>query len=459
MWTEERLRELATEARVNVRCDEASLKAAAEDYGHLVTGRPRGVAHPTVADEAARVVGFAHAHALPVTLRGTGHGQSGQSVAVDSLVLDLSALRRIDRPDVDQRRVTCDAGVTWREVITAVGPAKLVPPATPILLDLSIGGTLSAGGVGPGSAKHGTCAANVIELEVLTGEGRRVWCSPTDQSALFNAALGGVGRMGAILRVTLALRPVKPAVRTFYLLFDTIDAWQMAQRRFIAGRAYEYLDAFCSASIQGLRKTPSGRRLFAVWSYALHVSFEHEGTVPTAARALDGVRGHRVVQVEDDPSSDFLARYDARFDMMRRLGAFDQPHPIFECFLPRRVLPELLPRVLDELPLSLGDGHRMNPIAARNLPRFLMTPDEDFACFAVLPAAIPRPLVDEVLLALASVHEMCLKAGGKRYLSGWLGMMDADGWRAHFGREYDAWVAAKRTYDPKGIFRSMLFPE
>jgi len=85
-----------------------------------------------------------------------------------------------------------------------------------------------------------------------------------------------------------------------------------------------------------MRRTPAGRRPFATWTYGLHVSIEYDATsAPNAEQALAGLTPARVVHVEDEETNAFPTRFDARFESMRRLGAFAQAHPIFESFLRR----------------------------------------------------------------------------------------------------------------------------
>ena len=461
-WTDADFRALA-DTGVDVARDAATRAAAADDYGHLTPGRTAGVARPATPDEVQRVVAFAAERRLPVTVRGTGHGQSGQSVAADSLSLDVSRMRAVDQPDVDasggRSTVVCDAGATWRDVLATCAPFGLRPPAMPLLLDLSVGGVVSAGGVGPDAPRFGMSAANVHALEVVAGDGTRHWCSATDDPARFDAVRGGIGRCGVITRVRLALRRPRERVRTFYLVYDAIEPWLADQHRVVAEQRSEALDAFCIAGVQGTRRTPAGRRPFATWTYGLHVSVEHDANAaPTAEQALAGLAPSRVVYVEDDETSAFPTRFDGRFESMRRLGAFAQPHPIFESFLPTTALPALLPRLLERLPLFLGDGQRVLPIARTRLPPGIAVPNGEFVCFAVLLTGVHPALVPDSLAAMRDVDAMCRDAGGTRYLSGWLGEMDGARWRAHLGEKYDAWVEAKRRFDPNGIFVSRLFP-
>jgi hypothetical protein len=40
---------------------------------------------------------------------------------------------------------------------------------------------------------------------------------------------------------------------------------------------------------------------------------------------------------------------------------------------------------------------------------------------------------------------------GKRYLADWMGGVDDDGWRAHFGPAHDGWAKARHAFDPDGV--------
>src|SRR5688500_18455148 len=122
--------------------------------------------------------------------------------------------------------------------------------------------------------------------------------------------------------------------------------------------------------------------------------------------------------------------------MMHRTGGWQQTHPWLECFVPFDALDDLLPRLLDQSPPFLGDGHRVSLVADRG-PRFFMFPDRSpTAMFAVLPMGIPAALRDAALAAVSRLHHMLTSAGGKRYLSGWFGTMDEAAWRRHFGARY-----------------------
>src|SRR5260370_20457690 len=81
------------------------------------------------------------------------------------------------------------AGATWRQVLRGTLAVGLTPPVLTDYLGLSVGGTLSVGGLSGSSFRHGAQVDHVTELEVVTGSGMRELCSPTRNPQLFLALL------------------------------------------------------------------------------------------------------------------------------------------------------------------------------------------------------------------------------------------------------------------------------
>jgi hypothetical protein len=83
---------------------------------------------------------------------------------------------------------------------------------------------------------------------------------------------------------------------------------------------------------------------------------------------------------------------------------------------------------------------------------------QDLVFFSVLyPQVLPQ-FLDDTLAAFERAGDLLTGAGGMRYVADWLGEMRESAWRRHFGSRYDKWVSSKRTFDPHGIFRSLLLP-
>jgi cytokinin dehydrogenase len=456
-WTTGDLNAVAAETGVRVGAP-SEREAAEVDFGRLVQGAATAMLAPRSATEVERIIAFANAHGLQLTGRGRGMSQGGQSIPAGGVSLDLSGLSKIDAPDLGSSTVRCGAGVTWRAVIARTAPHGLLPKVVPLNLDLTVGGLLSVAGVGATSHTYGTATACVAELDVVTGGGARTTCSEETDRAVYHGALGGLGRAGIIVAAGVELRPFKPRIRTFYLLYDAIEPWLRDQRALIASGRADYLEGFCTPCVQGLRESARGRRPFAQWFYALQVTVEYDpGHPPQASEVLRGLTPFRLVHTDDGDTVAFAARYDSRFTTMRKSGAWTQPHPWVEALLRGDTVHEILPIVLDLLPLALGDGPRLLFVNRRRSPPFLKMPDgPEVACCAILPVGIPAHILPDVLDALREVHRSIVAAGGKRVLSGWITMMDAAALRDHYGDQDAPWAATKQELDPRGVLDSPL---
>ena len=73
--------------------------------------------------------------------------------------------------------VEVDAGASWRTLLQATLSYGLAPPVLTKFLGLTVGGTLSIGGVGVASLRHGAQVDQTLALQVVTGEGDVVTCS------------------------------------------------------------------------------------------------------------------------------------------------------------------------------------------------------------------------------------------------------------------------------------------
>jgi cytokinin dehydrogenase len=437
----------------------AELQSVRQDFGHIVQGNTQTILQPKDTQELASILKSANQTGVSITPRGKGRSQSGQAVSSAGVALETCCLDSILYGDRQLDEITCGAGATWRQVMAHCQSQGRLPFVMPLNLDLSLGGTLSAGGFGANSHRYGPAIAHVKTLEVVTGAGDLVTCSAESQPDVFHAALGGQGRCGIIGSATLALRPFKPNVRTYYLLYEDLEPWLADQQRLAQMPQVDYLEGFCSASVQGLRKTAQGRRPFFHWQYGLHIGVEFDSSqIPQESPILEGLQHRRLLLVEDDLTIGYAARYDARFQAMRQSGAWEQAHPWFECMLPFDAAQRFILDALNLLPPYFGDGHRVIMLADTPSSDQFMRPDASAAIFAILPTGISEAQLPEALEILATLNNRLMQCGGKRYLSGWLGHPTEQFWQTHFGEQYKHWRAVKQILDPNLILQSALFP-
>ena len=468
-WTPE----LAREIRGQVLTDDAARDVAATDFGRVVVRRPAAVVRPASAEDVARLVKFAAERGLGVATRGAGHSQSGQSLS-EHIVLDMTALDQIKRVEAPGNpasaaaspasggSVTCQAGLKWRSLVEQLAPQSLSPPVLTNNLDVTIGGTISTGGLGVASWRSGTQADQCVELEVVTGAGEIMRCSPERNRDLFDAVRAGVGQFGVITEATLKLRRHQPRVRTYYLLYDDLNALLGDLKLLMADQRFDYLESWCVACPQGFKKVGGARQAFAQWFYPLHATIEiaaedsgpaTPAAAPTAANRLAGLQFYRHVHTEDTTIGEFFARLDSLFAIWRRGGFWDYAHPWMECVLPWQSTAFYITQVLQNLPpQAVAGGHILLWPArgdASSVPLFMRPKTDLLMGFGILPA-VPRQFLEEVLPRLNQASNASMMLGGKRYLSGWIAFDDQQ-WKTHYGDQWPAVVALKKKFDPKGV--------
>ncbi len=448
-WTDA----LAAEMECDVVTEEAALEQAATDFGRIVKRKPAAKVRPTSARQVARAVRFAASRGLAIGTQGGGHSQSGQSLS-EHILLDMTGMDQISSPDPSGGSVRVSAGVRWRALLERLAPLRLSPPVLTNNLDVTVGGTLSTAGLGVASWRHGTQADQVLEMEVVTGEGELVLCSASQNSWLFDAVRAGMGQFGIITSATLRLRRHAPRCCTFYLLYDNLASLLNDMLQLMASERFDYLESWCTPLPQGFRDVGGERQPFARWFYPLHATFEtqDEGQ-PSTQALLDGLHYYQHVHTEAAPIVQFFSRLDPLFALWKRGGFWNYSHPWMECVLSWPATQLYINQVLGNMPPQIvAGGHILMWPARGNASRvpLFMRPQADYLMgFGILPA-IPPAFLQEALPRLNLASRAAMMMGGKRYLSGWVDF-DAALWAAHYGSEWPRVQQLKRRADPRGI--------
>jgi cytokinin dehydrogenase len=161
--------------------DQFDVETASLDFGLLTRAEPMAVLHPGSADDIARLVRAAYisSHGFTVSARGHGHSINGQAQTSNGVVIEMSGgsrgsrfgLRKLDKPQVSikEKHVDVWGGELWIDVLRSTLEHGLAPKSWTDYLYLSVGGTLSNGGISGQAFNHGPQISNVYELDVVTG--------------------------------------------------------------------------------------------------------------------------------------------------------------------------------------------------------------------------------------------------------------------------------------------------
>lgn len=418
--------------------DPATRGEYASDYGQIVHEQPIAVLRPGSVRDVAAMVDFARHFGLKIAARGQGHQPFGQAQVRGGIVIDMRSLQQVHTFTADS--VEVDAGISWRALLQSTLAYGLAPPVLTKFLALTVGGTLSIGGVGVASLRHGAQVDQTFGLQVVTGEGNVIACSADQQRDLFEAALAGQGQCGIVTRATLRLERAPGKVREYVL-------------------AYPDLKTLIE---DGTRVTQDGRFDGAValimsmnggWKYALSATANFTPSDAPGDAALLAqlrfVRGSE--QIRDVSYLEYL-------DEMPPID-FTQSHADLGLLMPLGAATSFVEKALPRLtPEDLGGAQAIRMFfwkrTAFTRP-LLRLPEDLFVCYTAL---LRSPTTDSEALARTlagnrTLYEHNRSAGGTLYPFAAVELTQQD-WRRHYGAQWHEFVRAKRRYDPDGVFAS-----
>lgn len=425
--------------------DPADLAPFEDDYGHLVHRTPLAVLEPGSVADVAAMIEFCGPRRIPVAARGQGHQTDGQAQVSGGLVIDMRPLNTI-AVDPAAHTATVGAGAVWSALLTASLAHGLTPPVFTDYIELSLGGTLSAGGFGGATHHHGAQVDNVLELEVVTGAGELVTCSPAHRAGLFHAALAGLGQVAVITRATVRLVPAPASARQYTLTYPSVAALTAAQRRVVRDGRFDWLEGAINAVAGG------------GWQYVLEGTAYYDGTPPDD-QALIGDLGYEgTAQIVDFAYFDYIDDLAPVVAFLESTGEWYDPHVWLNVFLPDGPTDAYVASVMDDLTLAdIGASGvvLLYPVPTAKLTApLLRVPDSELTfLFTVLRTAAPDTGALPASAMLAANRELYLRAqalGGTQYPVGSIPMTAHD-WRIQYGDQWQRFRDAKHRYDPHGI--------
>jgi cytokinin dehydrogenase len=425
---------------------DAVLSANADDFGHIIHNCPWAVLQPGDINDIVVMLRFCNEQRILAAPRGQGHATYGQAQVSGGLVIDTTPL---DAITVGTDSVQVQAGARWSAVLSATLPQGLTPPVLTDYLELSVGGTLSAGGVGGASPRYGAQVDNVLELEVVTGAGQQVVCSPTQETDLFYAVLAGLGQCAVLVQATLRLVPAPSHVRHYILYYPTIDALTADQRLVQADGRFSFVEGEAELNPDG----PG-------WLYYLEAGAYYDSTPPDDQTLIGDLRFESgSQQVNDLGYYDFLDRLASGVSYLESTGEWYDPHPWWNMFLPDSVTDAFVSGVmanLTEADIGASGVILLYPLVRSALRApLLRVPDEPVIfLFSVLRTAAPDSggalSAAAMLSANRALFEQARDLGGYEYPIGSI-PMTSDDWLQHFGPQWPFLAAARHRYDPGGI--------
>jgi decaprenylphospho-beta-D-ribofuranose 2-oxidase len=165
------------------------------------------VAEP--ADPAALAALLAGAPPRGVIARGLGRSYNNAAQNAGGRVITTTQMNRITAFDADAGLVTCEAGVSLEQLMTAALPRGWFVPVSPGTRQVTVGGAIAADVHGKNHHVAGSFARHVVSFDLLLANGDLRHVTPDAEPGLFWATAGGMGLTGIIAAATVRLTRVE----------------------------------------------------------------------------------------------------------------------------------------------------------------------------------------------------------------------------------------------------------
>jgi len=186
---------------------------------------PALIVQPTGAADVQNAVDFARDNSLLLAVKCGGHSAAGKSSCDKGLQIDLSQLRdaRVDRASKTARIA---GGSLLGELDHEAMAHGLVTTAGSVS-HTGVGGLTLGGGFGRLARRFGLSIDNVLEMDIVTPDGKFRRVGPHNEPDLYWALRGGGGNFGVVTSFLFQLHEMQRDVVTGYIAYPLSEAKQI----------------------------------------------------------------------------------------------------------------------------------------------------------------------------------------------------------------------------------------
>jgi len=172
----------------------------------LTQVQPREIQTPTSVEELAAAVARAAADDRRMKMPGTGHSFTSIAAA-DDILLRPTGMQGITSVDSENLTVTARAGTQLKALNSGLERLGYSLHNMGDIAEQTIAGATSTGTHGTGGLAAGL-SAQIAALELVTGSGEVLQCSPEENPDVFEVARVGLGALGIITSLTFKVEPL-----------------------------------------------------------------------------------------------------------------------------------------------------------------------------------------------------------------------------------------------------------
>ena len=453
--------------------DAATLEKVKTDFGKIAEGRAIGCLFPKTIEDIQLIVKHCKNEDVPIITRGMSHSASGQCLIKDGVVINIKTLNQVLDIQFDGKNgyVETEAGITWENLVKATLKVGATPPTITDWQKLTVGGSISTGGLGFMSYHKGVQADNILALDVVIASGELIHCSRTENTDLFNLVRAGLGQFGIIVKVKMKLEKAPITMHVFKMVIPTTEAFHKLSQQLTEESTFSCIHSFLIPNHkkdfekkmgteviqQNIEHFQSALDAQEGFSYFVElVQYEYQKETFELAKNDFGVFAH----YEEDDYFKYITKEPPLIATEKERGK--TAHPELAVFIAKSqfdsFMTEFIKRHRAE---DMSDGPVLFiPMTNTQIETPLFVhPKEDFYFIGILRNAYPNTKeriayltdLNEVLYEIALAH------GGNRYpVDSMSKPNNRQTWSEHYGENWEAMSKGKNKYDSDNRFQSLL---
>lgn len=379
--------------------------------------------------------------------------------------MDLTNFSKV-HPSLDDE-ITVECGARWKDVLRATLQADRTPPVLPDYMGLSVGGLLSAGGLGGQANDSGIMIDNIKRLKVMKMNGEVIDCSASENSEIFYASLGTLGQLSIILEATIKLDLAPKTCQCHSLYYDNLKSFLVDQAYLAKNKSCQYLEGqIVKTGVNPIMDSFASTGAKNDWYFMI------EAVIYQDKKPLNLEKLHPIsTQKEEKSYSDFIHRMKPGVKFLKANKSWHQQHPWINLLLPDKNAFTLIDDLMESLTLEDTGGWPilMYPLDKSKLscPYFQVPEGDMIWVFSLLRHAQDAQTGERMIEKNRLLYKKAVENGGTMYPIGSIPLSHAD-WKTHFGYKSsaDKWASfknLKKEHDPlfllgqgQGIFKQAV---
>ena len=157
-------------------------------------------------------------------------------------LLDVRSFDHVLAVDPQAHWVEAEGMTTYENLVESTLATGVMPAVVPQLKTITLGGAAAGVGIEASSFRYGLVHESLLEMDILTGDGRVLTCTPENEHRdLFFGFPNSYGTLGYALRLRARTIPVKPFVELRHRRFADPQAFFAAQEEACSQR-FDFVD-------------------------------------------------------------------------------------------------------------------------------------------------------------------------------------------------------------------------